>query len=290
MRRKFLNKKGLILIILTAIFTIFSYAFDQLAIHEEDTLRTNKIYFEDLKVNNDQYTSLLNQLDSISRRADKIVEHSLKNRNLYSKYYMAYKLKSLKIFKEEVNNILSKEKENQIKSILVDNFITAMRDGFEIADSLNTLYFFNKLIFDNPKNDQIYEKYAYKKIINKNIDQLSYKDPNLYIDIFLKKQWEGEGLENIQDKFNLQNWLDINFLTISLIKNIDNNKYEIWNNIDTLQLKLSENTNEKNKVIKLIEKSSSMKNYFILSSIISQVTSLFFLLILFRHLILNHRL
>jgi len=46
MRRGRLNKKSIILIFIVAIFTIFSYGFDQLVIRTEDKLRNLKIKFK----------------------------------------------------------------------------------------------------------------------------------------------------------------------------------------------------------------------------------------------------
>ena len=48
MRRGKLNKKSIILIFIVAIFTIFSYGFDQLVIRTEDKLRNLKINFQEL--------------------------------------------------------------------------------------------------------------------------------------------------------------------------------------------------------------------------------------------------
>ena len=49
MRRGRLNKKSIILIFIVAIFTIFSYGFDQLVIRTEDKLRNLKINFQNIE-------------------------------------------------------------------------------------------------------------------------------------------------------------------------------------------------------------------------------------------------
>jgi CHASE3 domain sensor protein len=62
MRRLINNKISIMLIIIIAIFTIFSYLFDQLVIREEDNYRTTQIKFENLNTKLSTLNSISTQL------------------------------------------------------------------------------------------------------------------------------------------------------------------------------------------------------------------------------------
>ena len=85
MRRGKLNKKSIILIFIVAIFTIFSYGFDQLVIRTEDKLRNLKINFQNIENNLSKYEALSDSLLNISQANYSNVLPTLLRRNLLIK-------------------------------------------------------------------------------------------------------------------------------------------------------------------------------------------------------------
>ena len=72
-----------------------------------------------------------------------------------------------------------------------------------------------------------------------------------------------------------------------IVKNIFNLQYKISEDKIKIEKKLYKIEDDLNKILNEIKKASALKNYYILSSIFSQILSLLILLILFRHLLLN---
>ena len=292
MRRKIIDNKATTLIVIIAFFTILSYLTDQLAIRQEDNLRINKIKLNDLNTKDIEYDSLINQLSSISRRSSIIVQNSLRNKNLWIKSYLAINLKNSKQikYKEYFKNINDAEK-NIIKVAMIDNFVTSMRDNFYIERKLGDIYWRNKGVFDVTNWEEFQEEfqglYDIKRVIKENSNQLFHKTTDFYSNFLIEYEWDGEKLEKNLKEFDKERWLDINLLTIKLIQNIDIKNLDIEKNKDFLENEKSKNKKLKSETLEAISSQSSLKNYFILSSIISQVLSLLFLLIFFRYLLIK---
>ena len=292
MRRKIIDNKAIALIVIIAFFTILSYLTDQLAIRQEDNLRINKIKLNDLNTKDIEYDSLINQLSSISRRSSIIVQNSLRNKNLWIKSYLAINLKNSKQikYKEYFKNINDAEK-NIIKVAMIDNFVTSMRDNFYIERKLGDIYWRNKEVFDVTNWEEFEEEfqglYDIKRVIKENSNQLFHKTTDFYSNFLIEYEWDGEKLEKNLKEFDKERWLDINLLTIKLIQNIDIKNLDIEKNKDFLENEKTKNKKLKSETLEAISSQSSLKNYFILSSIISQVLSLLFLLIFFRYLLIK---
>ena len=123
------------------------------------------------------------------------------------------------------------------------------------------------------------------KIFKENIDEFYYKDIDLYKDTLFSHKTRETSLAN----FTLKNWLDLNRFTILLIDNLDNNIEPVAENVDHVD-KLTE---EDEKILEDqfvdLKTVSFRKNYLILFSILSQVLSLLFLLLLFRSFLIVKR-
>ena len=85
----------------------------------------------------------------------------------------------------------------------------------------------------------------------------------------------------------MKNWIDLNNFGKLIVKNIINLQYKISEDTIKIEKKLYKIEDDLNKILNEIKKASALKNYYILSSIFSQILSLLILLILFRHLLLN---
>ena len=202
--------------------------------------------------------------------------------------YKSKKYKQIK-YKEYFKNINDAEK-NIIKVAMIDNFVTSMRDNFYIERKLGDIYWRNKGVFDVTNWEEFQEEfqglYDIKRVIKENSNQLFHKTTDFYSNFLIEYEWDGEKLEKNLKEFDKERWLDINLLTIKLIQNIDIKNLDIEKNKDFLENEKSKNKKLKSETLEAISSQSSLKNYFILSSIISQVLSLLFLLIFFRYLII----
>ena len=163
-----------------------------------------------------------------------------------------------------------------------------------IADQIDTVYHWNYELFKKyfviQDGETLYKGVTLDfvdldKIFKENIDEFYYKDIDLYKDILFSDKTREATLAN----FTLKNWLDLNRFTILLIENLENNIKLIAENVDYVD-KLTEE-DEKNLEDKFIDLKtvSFRKNYLILFSILSQVLSLLFLLLLFRSFLMIKR-
>ena len=287
MRRKIKSKISILLVLLVALSTLFSYGFDQLAIGQEDGLRIENIKHSNLQIEINLKNSLNNQLQDIYDGNNKIIEKSLKLRNVWIKSYLAINLKKNK--KLNFNKFfidLKLSEKNIVKYSLIENFITGMRDNYYFCEKISNFYQRSDIFMIKKKYHQ---KCAgeYKTIINAYSDQLNNKDI-IYSNFLENKAYEKEKFDQITKTLNEEHWLDINFLTLMLYKELGKKNTSLIDDFKILDTQIGELLKEDSLTLQNIEKLSSNKNYFILLSIITQILSLLFLLVLFRNLLLNN--
>ena len=280
MRRGNLNKVSYILIIVSAIFTIVSYISDQLVIRYENNLRLNKFDYQNLDTEIKSLKMISKSLTNLEVESTVLIGSELRERNFWIKNLILFESdkkrfinhkKNIDIFIDEdfpIYNI--KVRANQSTRDFVDNFV-------EIRNSYRNL--FNENIFNN-------------------IDFYS-------IDEFNNNLSGNDWFKNNSDKFyNLENWDDLRSKLDAEINDLD---IKDWADIRNFRLLMAEILfTETKKIVPIIEyidkviedkednleilffdtkKINAYKNYFILTGIISQILTLFFLLILFRYLI-----
>tara|TARA_B100000989_G_scaffold56075_1_gene37844 strand:- start:347 stop:1207 length:861 start_codon:yes stop_codon:yes gene_type:complete len=281
MRRGNLNKISYILIVISAIFTIISYVADQLVVRYENKLRINKFNYQNLDTEIKSLSFISKGLSNLEVESTVIVGRELRERNFW--------IKNLILFESEKKRFINHKKK-------IDIF---MKEDFPIYNikwraEQSTIDLIDKLVeirnsFKNIFNDNIFD----------NIDFFSIDEFN---DVLSGNNW----FKNNPEKFfNLKNWDDLT----SLLSNTELNDKDLkdWADIRNFRLLATEILyNEIKKiepVIKYLDniiedkeydleilffetkKINSFKNYFILIGIISQILTLFFLLILFRYLI-----
>jgi len=294
MRRGQINNKSLILIFIVALFTILSYASDQYLIRQEDKFRDLNIEYNNLRTKIISYTSISQSLDDIEIEANNTIENFLRKRHIWIKslilissdYKIINRKKNEKYFKN-----LSTTKYN-IKIDLINDFGAIYNQSLYIADQINSVFHWNYELFKKyfviQDGGTFYEGVGLDfldldKIFKENIDEFYYKDIDLYKDILFSEKNLKAALAN----FTLKNWLDLNRFTILLIENLDNNIKLLKENVDYVD-KLNEE-DEKILVDQFVDlkKVSFRKNYLILFSILSQILSLLFLLLLFRSFLMT---
>ena len=277
MRRK-LNNNSIILIVVIALFTLLSYSFDQLVIRNEDKLRNLQIKLDNLNTEIETYNSVDLQLLTLSDLI--LTEYSNLRRS--NKYW----LKAILINTDhEKSNILL---ENNIKKF-------SENTNLDLPYQRYSEHFYSIIVFFN---DEIRNKYAdihwwNKKIFTGEVFEISYidvfdeikkdlknKDLNFYVDLV-----NTDSMDEVLKKVQLSDWHDIYIFSHAIIKNLTKYHGYIEMDLKRIETYLERSETLRINTIEEISKVSTFKNYFILSSIISQILSLLFLLILFRILI-----
>ena len=296
MRRGQINNKSLILIFIVALFTILSYASDQYIIRQEDKFRDLNIEYNNLKTKLLSYASISQSLEDIDIEANFTIENFLRKRHIWIKSLILinsdYKIINRKKNKETFKDPSTAE--YYIKIDLINDFLNIYKQSVYIIDQLDTVYNWNYELFKKyfviENGETLYEGIGLDfldvdKIFKENIDEFYYKDIDLYKDTLFTNKTVEAALAN----FTLKNWLDINRFTILLVENLNNNIELIDEDIDYVD----ELTEEDEKILQDtfvdLKTISFRKNYLILFSILSQVLSLLFLLLLFRSFLMTKR-
>ena len=281
MRRGNLNKISYILIVVSAIFTIISYVADQLVIRYENKLRLNKFNYQNLDTEIKSLTMVSKSLTSLDVESSVIVGRELRQRNFW--------IKNVILFESDKERFVNHKKKI---NILVNQDFPIYNIKWRARQSTKDL---------TDKVVEIRNSYRniFKESIFNNIDFYSIDDFNENLS---GRDW----FKNNSEKFfNVKNWDDIT----SLLNSTEINDMDLkdWADIRNFRLLIAEILfNETKKITPLIEyldkiiedkeydleilffetkKINSYKNYFVLTGIISQILTLFFLLILFRYLI-----
>lgn len=281
MRRGNLNKISYILIVVSAIFTIISYVADQLVIRYENKLRLNKFNYQNLDTEIKSLSMVSKSLTSLDVESSVIVGRELRQRNFW--------IKNVILFESDKERFVNHKKKI---NILVNQDFPIYNIKWRARQSTRDL---------TDKVVEIRNSYRniFKESIFNNIDFYSIDDFNENLS---GRDW----FKNNSEKFfNVKNWDDIT----SLLNSTEINDMDLrdWADIRNFRLLIAEILfNETKKITPLIEyldkiiedkeydleilffetkKINSYKNYFVLTGIISQILTLFFLLILFRYLI-----
>ena len=95
------------------------------------------------------------------------------------------------------------------------------------------------------------------------------------------KEYRNKVIKNFEDK----NWFDIYRYKMLLLKKISDETRILDDFVDMVDLKTDDLENKLNEQINKLKNANLKKNFYILTSIFSQITSLLFLLLLFRSFI-----
>ena len=281
MRRGKLNKLSYLMIIISALFTVLSYVSDQLVIRYENNLRMKNFDYQNLDTKIKSLESTISSLSDLSIQGDNLVTNELKQRNFSIKtlFIMEGDSDRYKKIRDKFGVFIEKEfPVSNVKwrtlmstSSLINNIID-IRDSYYLIFNetiFNEINFFSSEIFyKNLTGNDLFENYEDKFFVIKNFKDIkSLLSSDTYYDLKLEYWWD---LRN----FRL---LMVERL-YNEIKKLDTVEEYIEENIENKILDLDIMFYEKKKI-------NTYKNYFILAGIISQILTLFFLLLLFRSLI-----
>ena len=303
MRRGKLSNKSLIFIILTATFTLLSYASDQMVIRSEDKLRNAKILLENKKNRNTQYETISAKFDAITTNVDLKLQSYLPKRN--------FLIKSIILLDDEIE-ISSKNSTNIFSENLSEGVDAKRTFKWQIVRELKDIVLFIDAMAVDFADIYIYQEELIKKnnqnkirqlknlfFYNENIEEatldleqkLFYKDMSIYTDLYNEQTLTAEQtqtyLEWALENFTTKNFYDIYKYKMFLLERLykDSNKLDKF--IEILDDNLFLIEDEIEDTLKIIQKININKNYFILSSILFQVVSLLFLLLLFKSFLIK---
>ena len=153
MRRGKLNKKSIILIFIVAIFTIFSYGFDQLVIRTEDKLRNLKINFQNIENKLSKHEALSDSLLNISQTNYSNVLPTLLRRNLLIKTSLLTdaKIKGYDFFSG--TNI--KNNQDDLEWMMLKDLNKVARLNEEIRSQYYDFYLDYKVLIEKVNNKEI---------------------------------------------------------------------------------------------------------------------------------------
>ena len=295
MRRSYNNKISIFLIIIIAIFTILSYFFDQLVIRNEDKLRNAKINFNNSTQKIIKLNSISSQLQAASDYSDQKLVYFLRYRNYWLKnillitdydqypYLTDDEMKKLYNFYSNEPNYIPR----LIKTRFIGHYKNVVTAINNLEEKLYNIHGWNLDLF--PQYSTIYdgkEQYnfptiPYYEVFKNNIDQFIETDFESLSDLVVDKK----GRDKLTEEFKLNNWVDVHLYSALLVNEFSNLLKIIDKDYDLIYAKLVDAESKRVDLQLTIKQTSSNKNFFILVSIISQILSLLFLLILFRNLI-----
>ena len=274
MRRGKLNKSTYVYLLLSAFFTIFAYISDQLVINFENKNRILSIDYDDTQTEIKSLNALENNLENYGMQIDNLFYSELKNRNFYIKNI--YEIENNKDFRQLFIDDRSIE---NLKFDFVNSTIQLILNIDKVYENYyNLSYDDTYLSFENDilKNfsDKIIEL---DKILEFNLDKFNNKSVEE-----LNKL-----LENDFSNYALSDWMDIRNIRLVYLETLFNETNKIEPFIENLEKTIEDKELDLEIKFKNIKSTNNFINYFILSGIISQILTLFFLLLLFRSLLLN---
>ena len=294
MRRNLNSGKFVYLILLVAFFTLASYFFDQLVIRKEDNLRNLKIKLTNTNITIDNISNVIIELTSVQEFTSTSYIRLKKTSNYWFKNLLLINHDSIPV--DIKRNIVSNfESESDAIWMIKTRFLELYKDIIWTHNSsrknLENIYQWQQSLF--PKYFESVDGITYSKfpdidfsvIFDEIKPLLVNKNFLRYAEIVNK----ADKFDEAYDNFTIQDWADFHKYTYNLINNLEYYYNIIVDDVKYLEELFKKDENIRNSLIEKITTTNSRKNYFILSSIISQILSLLALLILFRVLLLNNK-
>ena len=279
MRRGKFSKISYILLLTSAIFTILAYVSDQVVINKQNKTRILDLEYNKLVTDLSSLERFYSTISNIGFKKDSLISTELKKRNFFLKNLSLFNLE-----KEEDISMLLKGglAINNIKIRAINSTRNLMYDIADISlaytivlenEFFDQVEFFSKKKFiDNLKNITNPEK-----LYNDNLDIFSNKD---------YKEFDDKLFTNgISKNYEIKDWVSFRNFKLLLLENFYKETEKMYKVEEYIDEKIINNEEDLNNILLKIKKNNTIKNYFILTGIISQILTLFFLLLLFRSLI-----
>ena len=279
MRRGKLNKTSYLILLASAIFTILAYVSDQVVINKQNKSRILDLEYNRLITNISSLERFSSTISNIGFKKDSLISTELKKRNFF--------LKSLSLFNLEEERDISMLREggkaiNNIKVRAINSTRNLMYDIAPI--SLDYTVALENEFFDQVDNfsrekfiDNLQKIINPEKLYNNNLDIFWNKD---YKDFDKKLFTNG-----ISKDYEIKDWLSFRNFKLLLLENFYKETEKMYLLEEYIDEKIINNEEILSNILLKIKQNNTIKNYFILTGIISQILTLFFLLLLFRTLI-----
>ena len=279
MRRGKLNKTSYIILLASAIFTILAYVSDQVVINKQNKSRILDLEYNKLVTNISSLERFNSTISNIGFKKDSLISTELKKRNFFLKNLSLFNLE-----KEEDISMLLKGglAINNIKIRAINSTRNLM---YDIAD-ISIAY---TIALENEFFDQI-EDFSKKKFID-NLENIVNPEKlyNDNLDIFWNKDYKDFDdklfTNDISKNYEIKDWFSFRNFKLLLLENFYKETEKMYKVGEYIDEKIINNEEDLNNILLKIKKNNTIKNYFILIGIISQILTLFFLLLLFRSLI-----
>ena len=284
MRRGKINKLSYFLIILSAIFTVLSYVSDQVVIRFENDLRMKNIVYQDLDTKIKSLESTSTKLENLQIQSNDVINNELLQRNFWIKnlFIIESKKEYFKEIREELNVLIDEPFVIYNMKLRIQNSFWDLRDNiFDLQNAFLILF-----------TEQIFEEINFFST-SKFLDNITFDKTNNRIADNQDKFYRLNNLDELTKLLNAENfknyelvhWWDLRNFRLLWIESFSKEIDKI-DDIDEYIIKvIDEYYLDLDIIFFEIKKKSNYKNYFILIGIISQILTLFFLLLLFRNLI-----
>ena len=279
MRRGKLTKSSYIILLASAIFTILAYVSDQVVINKQNKSRILDLEYNKLVTNISSLEKFNSTISNIGFKKDSLISTELKKRNFF--------LKNLSLF--------NLGKESDISMLLeggmaINNIkIRAVNSTRHLMYDIGTISLDYTIALENKFFDQVdifsKEKFIHnlKRIIN---PEKLYNDN---LDIFWNNDYKDFNKKlftnNISKDYEIKDWVSFRNFKLLLLENFYKETEKMYLLEEYIDKKIINNEENLSNILLKIKKNNTVKNYFILTGIISQILTLFFLLLLFRSLI-----
>jgi len=279
MRRGKLNKTSYIILLASAIFTILAYVSDQVVINKQNKSRILDLEYNKLVTNISSLERFNSTISNIGFKKDSLISTELKKRNFFFKNLSLFNLKKA----EDISVLLKGGLAiNNIKIRAINSTRNLM---YDIAD-ISIAY---TIALENEFFDQI-EDFSKKKFID-NLENIVNPEKlyNDNLDIFWNKDYKDFDdklfTNGISKNYEIKDWFSFRNFKLLLLENFYKETEKMYKVGEYIDEKIINNEEDLNNILLKIKKNNTIKNYFILTGIISQILTLFFLLLLFRSLI-----
>ena len=279
MRRGKLSKTSYLILLASAIFTILAYVSDQVVINKQNKSRILDLEYNKLITNISSLERFYSTISNIGFKKDSLISTELKKRNFF--------LKSLSLFNLEEERDISMLREGgaAIHNIKIRAINSTRNLMYDIATiSLDYTVALENEFFDQVDNfsrekfiDNLQKIINPEKLYNNNSDIFWNKD---YKD-FNKKLFTN----GISKDYEIKDWLSFRNFKLLLLENFYKETEKMYLLEEYIDEKIINNEEILSNILLKIKQNNTIKNYFILTGIISQILTLFFLLLLFRSLI-----
>ena len=279
MRRGKLNKTSYIILLASAIFTILAYVSDQVVINKQNKSRILDLEYNKLVTNISSLERFNSTISNIGFKKDSLISTELKKRNFFLKNLSLFNLKKA----EDISVLLKGGLAiNNIKIRAINSTRNLMYDISDISIAYT-------IALENEFFDQI-EDFSKKKFID-NLENIVNPEKlyNDNLDIFWNKDYKDFDdklfTNGISKNYEIKDWVSFRNFKLLLLENFYNETQKMYKLEEYIEEKIINNEEDLNNILLKIKKNNTIKNYFILTGIISQILTLFFLLLLFRSLI-----